>query len=70
MEETKKPSNYGKFKIMLNKENFNNYHRNYYHEKKNYFTCECGCQVINIKAKINRHNLSKKHINILKELNN
>lgn len=50
------------------KDNFNEYHRNYYHVRKQFVLCDCGCMIN--KTKLNRHLKCKKHHNLLELKNN
>lgn len=50
------------------KDNFNEYHRNYYHDKKHFVLCECGCMIY--RYKLNRHLKTKKHQKLVENIKN
>lgn len=58
-------TNYGKIKV---KENKKDYYNNYYHTKKNYIECSCGCMIN--KCKMYAHLKTKKHHNLFELKNN
>jgi hypothetical protein len=62
---TKFETNYGKINV---KDNFNDYHLNYYHTNKKFITCPCGCSVN--RYKINVHKKTKKHQRLLEAKEN